>query len=148
MSDRSTPVTYGHFRQRVRRFRRSELVGAIAREAVALHRHEFGDGPDPRLHAAMDHFSLAGVATASLRHGNDHRKPGVTRGDIAELCSLYVNIHEPALDQNPMDLRGLMHRTAYEQFPYQLSLMEQLGRSTALLLDQRAMCDAAPTDTE
>jgi len=148
MSTRSTPVTYDYFRQRVRRFHRSDLVVALAREAVALHRHEFGDGPDPRLHEATAHFSLAGVAIAALRYGNDHRKPGATWNDIAELCALYVNVYEPALDQSPIDLRGLLHRMAYEQFPYQISLMEQLGRTTALFLGQRATCDAAPTHAD
>ena len=143
-------VSYDEFRQRVRRYRRSDVLRAVAALAVQMDAAERGSGQPPRLPEYVRQFSLAGVARTCLIAGNDHRNDPFSINELAALCGMYLNIHDPALDQESSTtrLRQLMSRIAYEQFGFQYSLSEELGRPLPLLLDHVAYCPGAPSEAD
>ena len=144
------PVAYEAFRQRVRRFRRSDVLRAVASLAVQMHRAAFQQGPPVLVPKYVSEFSLAGVARTALIAGNEHRNQLLSREDLVLLCGYYLNVTDPALnDLAGLDrLRQVMSRIAFEQFGFQYSVMENAGRTLSLLLDQAAYCQGAPTAEE
>ena len=141
------PVPYNEFRQRVRRFRRSDVLRAVASLAADMQQAAFGEGPAVQVPDYVSEFSLAGVARAALVAGNEHRGQPLRRRDLVLLCGYYLNVADPALnDMAGLDrLRQLMSRIAFEQFGFQYSVMENVGRTLSLLLDQATHCRGAPT---
>lgn len=141
------PITYRAFAQRVRRHRRTDVLEAVAAAAARQHMAELQQGDDQGSRAAARQFVLAGIARAALLHANDHREAGVDPRDLREMADYHFNVEDPALDQTPGGdrLRGLLSRIAYEQFPFQSSIMENVGRTLPLLLDSMAACDGAPS---
>lgn len=133
------PVPYDQFKQRVRRHRRTDVLHAVSALAARYAAATVNGEPPPSLPNVVGTFSLAGVARAAILYGNEHRTSGVSVDDLIQMCALYVNVHEPALGEDPggIRLRGLMHRIAYEQFGHQVSEMENIGR-TLLLFDDHA----------
>jgi hypothetical protein len=93
---------------------------------------------------------LAGVARTALIAGNEHRDQPLSRDDLVLLCGYCLNVADPALkDMAGLDrLRQLMSRIAFEQFGFQYSEMENVGRTLSLLLDQATYCEGAPTAEE
>ncbi len=144
------PVSYDEFRQRVRRFRRSDALRAVASLAAQLQRAAFQQGPPIQLPDYVSEFSLAGVARTALIAANEHRDQPLSRHDLVVLCGYYLNVADPALnDMAGLDrLRQLMSRIVFEQFGFQYSLMENVGRTLSLLLDQATHCENAPTAEE
>jgi hypothetical protein len=63
------PVPYNEFRQRVRRFRRSDVLRAVASLAADMQQPAFGEGPAVQVPDYVSEFSLAGVARAALVAG-------------------------------------------------------------------------------
>lgn len=141
------PITYRAFSQRVRRHRRSDVLEAVAAAAARQHMAELLRGDDQGSRTAARQFVLAGIARAALLHANDHREAGVDPRDLREMADYYFNVEDPGLDQTPGGdrLRGLLSRVAYEQFPFQFSVMENVGRTLPLLLDSMATCEGAPS---
>lgn len=141
------PITYRDFMQRVRRHRRKDVVEAVAAAAASQHMAELQQGDGQGSPAAAGQFVLAGIARAALLHGNDHREAGVDPSDLKQMADYYFNVEDPALDQAPGGdrLRGLLSRIAYEQFSFQFSIMENVGRTLPLLLDSMDACDGAPS---
>jgi hypothetical protein len=144
------PVSYSEFRQRVRRYRRSDVLRAVASLAANMQQAALGQGPPVQAPNYVSEFSLAGVARAALITGNEHRDQPLSRNDLALLCGYYLNVADPALkDMAGLDrLRQLMSRIAFEQFGFQYSVMENVGRTLSLLLDQATHCRGAPTPEE
>jgi len=58
-----------------------------------------------------------------------------------------MEIDDPCLHQKESleQLRGILHRLAYEQFGGQFSMMENVGRTLALLLHPATCCPGSPT---
>lgn len=141
------PITYRAFAQRVRRHRRTDVVQAVGAAAARQHMAELQQRGDEGTGAAARQFVLAGIARAALLHANDHREAGVEPRDLKEMANYYFNVEDPALGKTPGDdrLRGLLSRIAYEQFPFQFSIMENVGRTLPLLLDSMASCNGAPS---
>lgn len=144
---RSRPLPYDAYRQRVRRHRRTDVLGAVAGLNARLQRAEFGEEPALGLPNVVQPFSLAGVARTALVAGNDYRDTPVTQRDLVEMCDHYVNVAEPALEREPglNRLRFVFNHIAYEQFGHQFSAMENVGRTLVLLADHSAGCANAPT---
>jgi hypothetical protein len=59
---RARTGAYNEFRQRVRRFRRSDVLRAVASLAADLQQAAFGEGPAVQVPDYVSEFSLAGVA--------------------------------------------------------------------------------------
>jgi hypothetical protein len=144
------PVSYNEFRQRVRRYRRSDVLRAVASLAADMQQAALGEGPPVQVPNYVSEFSLAGVARAALIAGNEHRNQPLSRRDLTLLCGHYLNVADPTLkDMAGLDrLRQLMSRIAFEQFGFQYSVMENVGRTLSLLLDQATHCQGAPTPEE
>src|SRR5688500_16938212 len=60
------PIAYDEFRQRVRRFRRSDVLRAVASLAVRMQRAAFQEVPPVPVPNYVSEFSLAGVARTAL----------------------------------------------------------------------------------
>jgi hypothetical protein len=90
---------------------------------------------------------LAGVAKAAIIHGNEYRDKPVADRDLIEMCQAYMEVDDPGLRQNESleQLRGILHRLAYEQFGGQFSMTENVGRTLALLLRPATCCPGSPT---
>jgi hypothetical protein len=144
------PVSYDEFRQLVRRFRRSDILRAVASLAVQMQRAELQQGPSVPVPNYVGEFSLAGVARTALIAGNEHRDQPLSPHELVLLCGYYVNVADPGLkDMTGLDrLRQVMSRIAFEQFGFQYSVMENVGRTLSLLLDQANRCEGAPTAEE
>lgn len=127
-------VDYNTYRQRVRRHRRTDVLLAVAALNTRLDQAQFGQGPPVRLPNVVQPFSLAGLARTALIDGNDDRDRPLTERDVVELCAHFVNIDESS-DRDPgsVRLRAIMNQLAYEQFSHQYSMMENIGRTLAIL---------------
>jgi hypothetical protein len=142
----SRPVPYAQFKQRVRSFRRDDLLREIAALAVALAQAEAGHTPSLNLPNVVAEWSLAGIARTALTSANNFRNRTPTVGDLVRLCSEYVNVSDPDIDSPAGSdrLRHVMARITYEQFGFGYSLMEGIGRTLTLLLDHSDDCPGAP----
>jgi hypothetical protein len=130
---RQGKLPYSAFKQACRAFRPSELLPAIARASAAL-------GEPPYSKVAMMRtppWGLAAAARESLLYGNEHRSKPVDADALLELMHKFQN----AMDVNETGARDddffvrLTTRVAYEQFPYQESMFEELARSHAWLVE-------------
>jgi hypothetical protein len=125
---------YPDFAQHVRRYRRDPLLRSIAIVAARVELAERAGGPSGVRDFVRD-FSLAGVARTALIAANNFRSADATVGDIERLCSLYIDVDDPDVDNEPGGVRfsQLLVKIAHEQFGSQLSSFENLGRSVLLL---------------
>lgn len=122
------------FVRRVRRHRPSDLLTAIAAANITI-APEGWFQPGPRVPALFP-WGLAAAARESIRAGNEHRTPGVTGRDLAQICGIYGGLYDPVLDDR--DALACVVRIAYEQFPYQEALFFGLTRSRLLFGDPSA----------
>src|SRR6266436_5604891 len=144
------PLSFDQFRQRVSRHPRLEVVQSVAALATDMTRAEHRQGPELGLPNFVTHFALAAIARAALLYGNEHRDRPVSRDDLVDMCDYYAQLEDPALDDDPgrERLRAPMNRIAYEQFSFQYSLMENVGRTVAMLLGRPGRCTNAATAEE
>jgi len=137
-------VAYEEFEARVRRHRPSELLPAIAVVATGLEER----GIRPQENRLVLPWGLMCAAKESIRAGNEHRAPGVTPRDIQEICGAFNAVVDPILDHEREPELGALHnffvRTAYEQFPHQASLFDDLARPYALLVE--SLAEAGPME--
>jgi hypothetical protein len=127
------PVTpsFREVRQRVRRYRPSDLLPALARVACRISE----PGPDSIARwRQLSPWGLAALARESVVWGTEHRA-ALTVGD-ADVHALH-NLFNESYDRPPADDKeltlGIVSRHAYEQFPYLESEAEELARTWALL---------------
>jgi hypothetical protein len=130
---RSAAPSFLEVRQRVRRYRPSDFLPAVARVACAVSDREAGSFERWR---GISPWGLALLARESVVRGTEHRSPKtVSDFDVLGLHDLLNASH----DRGPADERdrtlGLLARAAYEQFPYQESDAEEVARTWALLHD-------------
>lgn len=130
-------IRYEEFVQRVRRYRTTDLLEAVAEASVVLTERDYGQRRDTPFTNNVQHWSLAAVAKAAIVAGNDHRSRAVTQLDLEQMCEAFINVEEPFTHEPnaPGSLAAFLIRTAYEQFPSQLSVFEELARTQALLAD-------------
>ena len=127
---------YEDFVQAVRRFRQTDLLELVASVATRLDRTGQQALPDGRGGVTpITQFSLAAVAKESVVRGNDHRSAIPEFRDLLRLCDRYMNAGDAFDTDEPGFLGRLLVQTAFEQFPWQLSLSEELGRTWALYID-------------
>lgn len=128
-------IRYDEFLQRVRRHRTTDVLNAVATASVILTEHDYRQRPDVPFTNNVQHWSLAAVAKAAIAGGNDHRSRPVTQLDLEQMCQAFISVEEPFTKEPnaPGSLAAFLIRTAYEQFPSQLSVFEELGRTEALL---------------
>lgn len=143
----SRPVSYNKLRRRVMEHRATDVLITIAKLNADLMAVEFDRAPALPLPNVVTPFGLAGVARTALVGGQDRFGKPVTVPDLIEMCSLYGNVHDPAVSEQPglTRLRSLMNHTAYEQFGHQFSAMENIGRTVVLLGDHAAAAPTAPS---
>jgi hypothetical protein len=139
------PIPIDQFKQPVCRHRTTDALKAIGAFSAELVNANFRSGRSPGEPLAVQHFSLAAAARAALLYGNEHREQPVDRDDVRDMCGYFLQVEDPALEQEPgMDrIRGMLSRIAYEQASFQYSEMENVRRSVAVLLDHAEGCDGA-----
>jgi hypothetical protein len=119
--------SYREFCDYARRFNQVELLTAIARTALAL-----PDNLRDPSYRRTPPWALAGLAKASICHGNPHRSVAVRPDTIGRACNIYNNLASEELDHEELKTAfGILMRVAYEQFPYQESLYAELARAEA-----------------
>lgn len=121
--------SYQEFTDYARRFSQVGLLTGIARAALTLPPTGVADARYRR----MPPWALAGLAKASICHGNRYRTVPLGRDTVELGCTMYNNLRPEELGQ--ADLKtpfGILLRMAYEQFPDQESPYEELARAGAL----------------
>lgn len=83
---------------------------------------------------------FAAAARDSLIYGNLNQNRAITSNRFIRLRNLLTEAHDPAPDfdvttATEADLAIMLNRYAYEQFPYQHSMMEELSRPYVLFTD-------------
>lgn len=124
-------MSFAEFRQVVRRYRPSDLLPVVA--AVACE----SEGPplDMNLARVMAPWAIPVIARESVLRGNEHRKAGISPDDVRALFHAFNEISEGG-DHTESDwLHSTLTRIAYEQFPYQESIFEEVTRTHALLVE-------------
>lgn len=116
--------TYTEFSDYARRFNQEDLLTAVAQRAASLP-DEAGKTP----YRATPPWALAGLVKASICYGNAYRSTQIRPNDIIMGCHMYHNLathelHQPGLNSG----FNILARIAYEQFPYQESIFQELSR--------------------
>lgn len=129
---RRESTTFKEFRQVVRRYRPSELLPALAELSLA------GGEPPYKGNtlSSVPPWATALAARESVLWGNEHRDAEVTGDSLRVLVNAHNDIYErPAAQERDGWAHALMTRLAYEQFPYQESIFEEVSRSHALMVE-------------
>ena len=124
------PVAYSDFLQRVRRHRPSDLLPALAVTAVEFFEPDAWNTDRVRLP-----WALAGAAKASIVSGNEYRNRGVSDRDVFDICKAYNALGTPLTrhgDNVSETVGAFLVRLGYEQFTYQQSHSEEVGRLGAM----------------
>lgn len=137
---KSTP--YREFERRVRRFPRTALLRRCAATSATL--EQVWAERQPSLHVSVQPWSLAGVARTCLAVGTEDRAANVSDNTVASLCSHFVNVGDPDVAVG-LGIERVITKMAFEQFGSQYSMMENLARSGALLLDHADGVPGAPS---
>jgi hypothetical protein len=116
--------TYKEFSDYARRFNQEDLLTAVAQLAAAL-----PDDVSELPYRTTPPWALAGLVKASICEGNPYRSTGVRPKDILVGCHMYNNLlthelHQPGLNS----AFNILACIAYEQFPYQESIFEEMAR--------------------
>ncbi len=118
--------SYEEFKQRVRRYRPSNLIPALAR--FAAERLEEGEwSGDIR---SSPPWGVSAIARESILYGNEHRHGEVDQGTVRQLLQAFNSSHDKI-----EGAATILTILSYEQFPYQESSFEELSRIYALFED-------------
>lgn len=136
---------YGEFVQRVRAHRPSELLSVLSRISSAQ-AEESLSGRDWRKKPAFGLYPwiIAAIARESIAYGNEYRTAPVTDRALSRLSDTYMEVRDPFFTGSSGG--GLIDwavRTAYEQFPWNQPLFNELSHTVAML-DR----DLSPLDLE
>lgn len=142
---------YKDFRREIRAFRPRDLLPAVARIGA-----RFAETGPQGLGAALaadnivTPWALTAVARESIVSGSDAAATQrVSHRDVRRLCAVYAELEDPvSRDGRHADLTGFFVRTGFEQFPAQMSVFEEVSRTTALYLTAAAEVPAAPLLSE
>ena len=127
----SLEFTYKEFTDFARRFNQDGLLTAVAQRAASL-----PDDLRGMPYRETPPWALAGLVKASICDGNPYRSTPLRPGDIRMGCYMYDSLvthelHQPGLN-SPFNT---LARIAYEQFPYQESIFEEMARSEPFFTD-------------
>ena len=150
----SRRVPYRKFAQAVRKYDTQRLLDKIAGVSAQLASSDFGltnerwnsDGP-------VRQFTLAGVARAAIVETGRRRKPTphrpVTDSELAELCSLAIEVDHPDLPQtggiDNSAYARLFARMTYQQAVFDSSDFANIVRSLGLLAEHPHPIRGMPT---
>lgn len=129
--DRRQRVSFPEFRQVVRRFPPSALLPALAELALV-------GGATPLQGAVLSRippWAIALAARESILWGNEHRRASVTGDSLRVLINAHNALREPDASADANEALDIMVRLAYEQFPYQESIFEEVARPHALMVE-------------
>ncbi|GLY99853.1 hypothetical protein [Actinoplanes sp. NBRC 103695] len=127
--------TYREFSDFVRRFNQEAMLFAVARRALSLPGHLDGS-PEARAYVATPPWALAAVAKAAICNGNAHRRAVPTERDVVTACGMHNNLAKHELRDPELNSPfAVLARIAFEQFPYQESMMEEIARSMSFFDD-------------
>lgn len=124
-SNRRLSVSFPEFRQIVRRFPPSALLPTLAELALV-------GGTTPLQGDTLSRlppWAIALAARESILWGNEHRD------SLRVLINAHNALHEPNLSSEATEALDIMVRLAYEQFPYQESIFEEVARPHALMVE-------------
>jgi hypothetical protein len=120
--------SYREFCDYARPFNQVDLLTGIAQAALAL---PATGAADPRYRSTLP-WALAGLAKASICHGNPCRSGAVRRDTVPFGCFMYNNLRPGELGQADLKTAfGILLRISYEQFPVQEPVHEELARTEA-----------------
>lgn len=122
-------ISFAEFRQAIRRHRPSELLPALAGMAA----HDAYEPVDIQLARYIPPWGIALIARESILWGNELRDDPVDEAALIRLFNARTNLRTPGLGS--LDIESHLTRMAYEQFPYQESIFEEMSRTHALLVD-------------
>lgn len=136
--ERERRIPFAVFRQEVRRYKPSELLPVLAQLASVD-----ADRPVPRtLLSSLPPWGIALIARESVLWSNEHRHAPVTGDTIRRLVNTHNDLFNPDEDTSDPDWAlDLMIRLAFEQFPYQESIFEEVARPHALFVEGAAEVD-------
>jgi hypothetical protein len=122
---------YKEFSDYARRFNQEDLLTAVAQRAASL-----PDDASEISYRATPPWALAGLVKASICEGNAYRSTRARPKDILMGCHMYNNLvthelHQPGLNSS----FNILARIAYEQFPYQESIFEEMARPELFFSD-------------
>lgn len=124
-------IDFKEFRQVVRRYKPSELLPELGRQAV---RNPFGQ-VDLQQARILAPWGIALIARESILWGTEHRDTPVDNTAMRLLSNAHNNLYENEGTEEGADLLSLMTPLAYDQFPYQESIYEEVSRTHALLVE-------------
>lgn len=123
--------SYEEFSGYARRFNQVALLTAVARQAAWLpdHAGELSYRRTPP-------WALAGLVKASICHGNPYRSTSVRPRDLLQGCYMYAHLVSDELRQPGLNSGfNVLARIAYEQFPYQESIFQEMARPEPFFCD-------------
>lgn len=126
-------VRYADFRQAVRRHAPSEILAFLSARAAA--KQPLAMGWDEEWAQGYPPWVYAAIAREAILYGNEYRRAKVDEEIFRQLRNLMTESHDahPDRDGNPVALLG---GYAYEQFPYQTSIMEEIARPYLLMTSE------------
>lgn len=125
-------ISFDEFRQIVRRCRPSSLLPELGALAAAA---QFAEFDDPLFQAAPP-WAIALAARESILRGNEYRREQVTPSDLIDIFNGHAGIYEGGRENEDEHLvLRLITRLAYEQFPLQESIFQEVSRTHALLVE-------------
>lgn len=126
------------------------MLEQVATASVALAHERHGKSTGRSFTNNVQPWALAAVAKASLVAGNDYRNKTVTHSDLELMCQAFHAVEDPfTLAPNaPGSLASFLVRTAYEQFPSQQSVFEELARTEALFSVSAASAEQSFIDDD
>ncbi|WP_328463486.1 hypothetical protein OHA21_38060 [Actinoplanes sp. NBC_00393] len=127
----SREYSYTEFGDFVRRFNQEAMLFAVARRALSLPGHLDGVNSS-RAFVATPPWALAAVAKAAICQGNPFRSAVPSERDVVLACHMHNNLISDELGRPELNSPfAVLARIAFEQFPYQESIMEEISRSMA-----------------
>lgn len=123
---------YSFFRQAVRAFAPSDLLAFAAAHASRNLKLPVGGMPD-EWHTGFPPWFYSALAREAILYGNEYRSRVPTENDMIRLRNIFMDAPVGIDDWAGDDvLAQFMQGIAYEQFPYQTSVKEELARSYLL----------------
>ncbi|WP_157546758.1 hypothetical protein [Hamadaea tsunoensis] len=126
----TSTITYSEFSDFVRAFNQDALIVSVARIGSSL-----PDNAEELPFRITPPWALAGIVKASIAHGNRHRRRIATDDDIRRACQMYNNLNPELSQPDLADGFGILARMAYEQFPLQESIFEEMARAELFFTD-------------
>lgn len=129
-AERKQEIPFTQFRQMVRKHKPTELLPVLAQLAVVG-----GEEPPRReLLGSLPPWGIALAARESVLWGNEHRDAPVTGDSLRTLINTHNNLFTHIAEDDDWAL-DTMIRLAFEQFPYQESIFEEVARPHALMVE-------------